>query len=370
MPRGRRFSRVVHSVLGGVMAKRRQNFQPISWFWDLKRRELLNMDPPYQRRSVWNDRYREQFIDTILLDYPVPAVFLFARVSDSGDSDYELVDGKQRLTTVFDFVQDKFPVSEQSEVAAFRGRYFTSFSSDDKVAFFEYDFPVEYLPTNNEQVINNIFDRLNRNTAKLTFQELRHARFNGEFITHAENMATWMEKRFERAFPRITEQSKRQMKDVEIVASLLLFLEEGPKGYSAIALDEAFASRDSDWESADRVTEEFKRVIDYLAQLFRLPEGQFIPQSRFRNQADFYSLFGAIAELTREGKLPEDQTSVAKLLGAFLEILENESMRDTFVAATVYYEGARSASNDPGARRKRIAVMKLVITGGNLAIAP
>lgn len=40
-----------------------QNF---SWFRDLHRRDLLNLDPPYQRRSVWNQSYKDFFVDTVL----------------------------------------------------------------------------------------------------------------------------------------------------------------------------------------------------------------------------------------------------------------------------------------------------------------
>ena len=96
---------------------RRQNFQTISWFWDLSKRGLLDLDPPYQRRSVWNQAYRDSFVDTILLQYPAPAIFLYEEVSPEGISKYHVVDGKQRLTAVFDFALGQFPVSEESIVS-------------------------------------------------------------------------------------------------------------------------------------------------------------------------------------------------------------------------------------------------------------
>ena len=40
--------------------------QDVSWFLDLKERDQLNLDPPYQRRSVWSPRDKRFFIDTIL----------------------------------------------------------------------------------------------------------------------------------------------------------------------------------------------------------------------------------------------------------------------------------------------------------------
>ena len=49
---------------------RRHNQQTIAWFNDLNKRGLLDLDPPYQRRSVWNQAYKDAFIDTILIQYP------------------------------------------------------------------------------------------------------------------------------------------------------------------------------------------------------------------------------------------------------------------------------------------------------------
>ena len=89
-----------------ALSKRRQNFQTVSWFWDLYQRKFLDLDPPYQRRSVWNQSYKDDFIDTVLLQYSSPAIFLYEEISpDTGLSKYHVVDGKQRLTAIFDFIR-------------------------------------------------------------------------------------------------------------------------------------------------------------------------------------------------------------------------------------------------------------------------
>lgn len=103
---------------------RRQNFQNLSWFYDLYKRDLLDLDPPYQRRSVWNQSFKDYFVDTVLLEYPSPAIFLYEQITDAGQSIYHLVDGKQRLTTLFEFVADEFPVSETSSLTRVQGTYF------------------------------------------------------------------------------------------------------------------------------------------------------------------------------------------------------------------------------------------------------
>ena len=39
--------------------------QDVSWFLDMKEKDQLNLDPPYQRRNVWSSRDKRFFIDTI-----------------------------------------------------------------------------------------------------------------------------------------------------------------------------------------------------------------------------------------------------------------------------------------------------------------
>jgi len=50
--------------------------QDISWFLDQYEKGQLNLDPPYQRRSVWSAIDKRYFIDTILNGYPASPVFL------------------------------------------------------------------------------------------------------------------------------------------------------------------------------------------------------------------------------------------------------------------------------------------------------
>ena len=130
---------------------RRHNFQTVSWFNDLYSRGILDLDPPYQRRSVWNQRFKDDFIDTVLLNYPAPAIFLYEDITADGRSLYHVVDGKQRLTTLLEFLRDQFPLSESSEVGQWSGQYFSSLPDELKRAVWGYQFLVEYVPNANEK---------------------------------------------------------------------------------------------------------------------------------------------------------------------------------------------------------------------------
>ncbi|MFQ4144594.1 DUF262 domain-containing protein [Chlorogloeopsis sp. ULAP02] len=348
------------------------NFQTVSWFWDLYNRKLLELDPPYQRRSVWNQDYKDFFVDTVLNGYPAPAIFIYQEITPEGVSKVSIVDGKQRLSTLFEFANNEFPVYEKATIERFRGKYFKDLDNEDKQNFWKYQFAIEYVPSSDEKIISNIFDRINRNVIKLTPQELRHAKFNGDFITTVEELTSWMFEYLGGNFPTIDRRSKKQMKDVEMVAQLLLFLEEGVRAYSQEYLDKAFSDRDINWEVKAEIENEFRNIVKDIKDILDLSQDINLSKTRLKNQADFYSLFGAIAELNRES---DDGLIISKDIGErinnFLKVVEDselqnqskDSLTDYQKNALEYYEAVKFSFTDAGTRKTRIRIMKSVIQG-------
>jgi hypothetical protein len=338
----------------------RPGSEPIAWFRDLHRRRLLILDPPFQRRSVWNQSYRESFIETILLGYPAPPIFLHEAISESGVATYSVVDGKQRLTAVLDFSDDLFPLAERSTVDKFGGLVFTQLPDDARKAFWTYQFEVVYLPIVDLAVLTEIFNRLNKNVAKLTPQELRHARFSGSFASTAEAMADLIADLLPRNFPRIADSSRRQMKDVELAAQLLLLIEEGPKSFSQDDIDNVYAMRDEDWASQRKTERRFRDVIGYLAEVATAENGR-VSASRLRNQADFYSLFGAVDAIIDDRPQLPNAVEASRRLMEFMDVVEDETARAEAATASDYYQAARAASNDASRRATRIEIVRTIL---------
>ena len=340
---------------------RRQNFQTVSWCYDSYKREFLNLDPPYQRRSVWNQEFKDFFIDTLLLNYPAPALFMYEEINQNGIANYNVVDGKQRLSTIFDFVENKFPISEKASLNELRGKYFDEIDKDLKIKFWNYSFLVEYLPTSDESIINNIFDRINRNVARLTSQELRHAKYSGVFIATVEEITDIVNEKFSNSIPRIAQQSRKQMKDVELFAQILLMIEEGPKGYNSDELDIAFNNRDTEWTQMESVKSLFLSTIEVIAQILILDTENVIKYSRLSNQADYYSLVGALSENIRNGIIITPEIYLEKLK-AFILLVESEEARLADTEIESYYQNARVATNRTSARKERVRILKSYIS--------
>jgi uncharacterized protein with ParB-like and HNH nuclease domain len=62
----------------------------------------LNLEPGFQRDSVWTLSDRKKLVQSLLQNYPIPSVFLY-RQSENGKLRYDVIDGKQRLETVLMF---------------------------------------------------------------------------------------------------------------------------------------------------------------------------------------------------------------------------------------------------------------------------
>ena len=281
---------------------------------------------------------------------------MYEEVSEEGTSLYQVVDGKQRLLAVFEFAAGEFPVSEKSPVTHLAGKSFDQLSKDEKTAFWTYQFPIEYLPTNEETIINGIFQRINKNTAKLTRQELRHARFGGLFITAAEELTEQLFKVLPEGFPRLEIQSRKQMKDVELVANLLLSMEIGIRGFSQDELDTAFSEREESWNEAANIKSRFVAVNDCVSALAAKPASNPISKTRFRNQADFYSLFMAVDLLLKTDKSCI-ASQMSQQLADFAGSVEDEDLRASQTAYADYFAAARSNSNDTGPRKKRTEIL-------------
>jgi len=340
------------------MADRTPSYQTIAWLVDLHRKGQLDISPPYQRKSVWNQKYKDFFVDTILNAFPFPAVFLHREVDDNGNTVYHVVDGKQRLEAIFDYVDNRFPTPETYRDQG--NGYFKDLAASERKAFYEYLVVVEFLSDTRETVLNDIFDRINRNVAQLKPQELRHARFDGQFIQLSERLA---EKLIE-GFPNISKQDQRRMRDVEYVSTLLLYLDHGPKSASQSDIDQVYSDWDVDVPNGAELETRFIRGIEAVSSLAEL--SPLLPRSRMHNLADFYSLFAAVVDLELEGWRPTPHAADA--LMAFVARVE-EARLETEAGladqeARTYYEAVRSASNDAGPRETRITIIKGVLGGG------
>lgn len=164
--------------------QRTANSIAIAEFWENEQLQKYNYEPPYQRLSVWSEEKQSFFIDSLLRNYPVPPIFLHKKIDDlTGKQNFDVIDGKQRLTSIRKFINNEIPAISDNQADKLSGIYFNDLDELDsgkyKKLFWRYELQIQYIDTENIDIIDNLFDRLNRNGEKLNGQELRQAKYHG-----------------------------------------------------------------------------------------------------------------------------------------------------------------------------------------------
>jgi hypothetical protein len=344
--------------------------QDISWFLDLHSRKQLDLNPSYQRRGVWTRRDREYFLDTIFHNYPSPAIFLHRTIDETGKATYHVVDGKQRLETILLFADNKIKIPADFGDDRFNGKRWDELDRDAKQIFWNYSISVEFLPTVDEAVVNTVFERINRNSRKLTRQELRHAKYEGWCIKFLEVQA---EHEDWEKLGIVTRARAKRMADVQFLSELLMVtVKNAVLGFDQDAIDQFYADYDNTDELAeaidtDEVENRFNLVKSFLVALLeRAPE----TKSLIRTFGHFYTLWTYVALSDLRWNIAEDPQNFAPLYLRFMdrvrEFTTNPFRRlapngpDAALdeAATLYAANATGASTDEGPRVARLNALR------------
>ncbi len=326
--------------------ERRPKTQSISWFVDLRKMEKLDLNPKYQRRSVWSLKYRQFFVDTIIHNYPSPTLFLMKDYDEHNNVIYQVVDGKQRLTTIFMFLDGEFGTGENQIEPELSEKYFLDLPQNIQRRFLDYQIMIEELGNASSNEINETFDRLNRNVAKLNAQELRHARYSGKFINFCE---TWTKNPWFQNSAIGT--NRDRMSDIEFVSELIVLTEKGIQNGKEI-LDDVYAQYDDEIPNETQLYEAFERILEVIKAL----NCSHTSNAPFGKKVDIYSLWAAIREIHNEGgiiKIDESQKALLKLA----EKIKSGSTAE----GKTYSKHAQSNTNSVSSRKKRAEVIRSVI---------
>lgn len=149
---------------------------PIRQIKKMIEKGTINFDIYFQRNDAWNDLQRSKLIQTILEGYPVPPVYA-NKLSDT--KVFEMLDGKQRMTSIFKFMNDQFRLSEgiiiddDGEKTDISGKLYSELSDDYKDIIRDYSLTFYYYEDLTEEQQLVLFDRLNGGTALTTYQKAR-----------------------------------------------------------------------------------------------------------------------------------------------------------------------------------------------------
>lgn len=348
--------------------QRRPSTQDLTWLVDLYLNKQLNLNPPYQRRSVWTRKDKQFFLDTIFRNYPSPAIFLHKTLDEAGKATYHVVDGKQRTQTILDFVNDKIRMASNYGDVRLDGKKWSNLQGEQalKQKFWNYQLTVEMIDIVDGTVVNEVFERLNRNSRKLTQQELRHAKFDGWLITTAEEEA---EKEEWRSLGIATPARVKRMVDTQFISELLvLMLEQRVMGFDQDTLDELYAKYEDPSDTCPELDQDafMKRFSEVKAYLLKMNGQKDAVATYSKGFGNFYTLWALVAlapKLSTPKKLVAGHTAFMQKVQTLAEQQDLEAfLRKTksgeYTIALTYLNNSRGASTDLGPRTERLAALR------------
>lgn len=335
-----------------------QTKMQISWFNQQRLEEALKLNPPFQRKPVWADRQRSALIETILLNLPIPEIFIQQKTTPEGKTLYIVVDGQQRIRSILEFIGDENEpgYSLMLENSEWADLSFSDLTDSQKTKFWSYWLSIRILSDTGESEIRDMFSRLNKNAVPLNKQELRNATYWGHFITVASDLAEedfWAENRI------VTAAQIRRMLDIEFVSELLIGVMHGPQGKKVI--DDYYRQYEVEFPDQASYKRRFHKTLELVQET--LPD---IKATRWRNKNDFYTLFVATTTLLRDNFLPEESYSLfAEALKQFADDVQRR-MADEEVdvpeAVAQYVPAVQRGTTDKARRGARHEALLSVIS--------
>ena len=96
----------------GIMLDFNPREYSIRELYDSYKRGETILSPKFQRRPVWDYKAKSYLIDSIVCGFPIPRIFIRESTNLDMSAKREIVDGQQRLKTIFDFLNDGFKISK------------------------------------------------------------------------------------------------------------------------------------------------------------------------------------------------------------------------------------------------------------------
>lgn len=147
--------------------------------FDLNRKiekENIIINPNFQREKRWGNKQKSELLESILMGVPIPIIYAY----QTQDGKMQVVDGRQRLSTLNEFLSNKFKLGSLKILNDLNKKFFNDLSEQEKTKIEEYQIDVYVItPPTPEKIKYDIFDRVNRGGTRLNNQEIRNALYNG-----------------------------------------------------------------------------------------------------------------------------------------------------------------------------------------------
>jgi hypothetical protein len=279
------------------------------------RNKTLIPTPPFQRRLVWTQKDKRNFLSTVIEGLPFPEIFIAAGNVNTitGEGTEMLVDGQQRLSTLYQYFSGSPELKLGKEFPAY-----SELSEQQKQDFLEYDVVVRDLGLMSREEMVSIFALINSTSYPANAMEIHNARYAGEFMQFGIEVAQ------DSFFERHKVFSAAEIRRMSDVAFTLTFI---------ITIMSTYFNRDDELESYLRTyNDEFDTKSEIMREIdsvlsFVLSCG-FEEKSRVWKKSDLLTLLVEVHRALNRHHLQLDPYCVGERLRAFYHKVDTFSEID------------------------------------------
>lgn len=302
--------------------------------------------PEFQRRLVWTNRDKVAFVQTVLDGLPFPEIYIAAGRVDAktGEGTEVLVDGQQRMTTLYQYFTASRDLKLPREVPPY-----SELREEDQLAFLEYKVVVRDLGSLPLEEIKDVFQRINSASYGLNAMELHNARYAGAFKQLAEYVSCNVAIQNLAVF---SANDIRRMNDVRYCTAMLASV-LGPYFNRDKEIETFLSKFNEEIPNEAAIRDRADKVLNIISDM------NFTRDSRVGKKSDFFTLFVELYRALERGSAPQ----IAKLrrnLDDFYDRVDRAGVDDDSDAGN-YYRASLQASNDRSSRVLRGALVAGII---------
>ncbi|MCP4109372.1 MAG: DUF262 domain-containing protein [Desulfobacteraceae bacterium] len=226
----------------------------------------LIIDPDFQRNLVWEPIQKSQFIESVILNFPLPPFYL----NQDKNGNLTIIDGLQRTTTLFQFFNDKFELSGLEAIPELNGSEFSTLSPELQAKIEDKKILLYILkPSTPLIVIYDLFKRINTGGTQLNRQEIRNCIFLGKATKLLKELSE--KDYFKKAIDYGI--SPKRMKDREAVLRCIAFkiqnFETDYEGNMSGFVENAMRKINKmNGSEIDLIKKDFEKVMTYTFSFF------------------------------------------------------------------------------------------------------
>lgn len=220
----------------------------------------IDTNPDFQRPAVWSLGQKQLLIDTVLRGYDIPKLY-WRKISKTPEK-YEVVDGQQRLRTIFEFHAGEFSLAKDADDidgVVVAKMHYDDLPEDLLHRFDNYDLDVIVLTDTSDDEVREMFLRLQNGTS-LKAQEKRNA-MPGKMRTFIKDLAQHP------FFSRCNFANSRFTHDLVAAQMTAIELNGGPCHVRNANLNAMYEAH-QDFDAASLKARKIRRVLEFLAQTF------------------------------------------------------------------------------------------------------